>query len=234
MLIAILGKGNGAMISKFWSIYPVSTWLMCCCLSASLPAQDIQDDNLSGATQENQTGVEATERELELEKRVLALETRLGQLESLLFSASQLTIYNAKRQLENSTERLEQSERLYLKGRLQKSRFDFDRFLVDRAKLELALATATDGHYQIVCEIDVLQAQFNLDVAQQSVEYNRRSLLKGYTSRDKMQRLENVVAEAEKTLQIAQKKLDDIKAAQPQIPSQEKPTTRKPDQQSDQ
>lgn len=234
MSIAILGEGSGAMISKFWSIYPVFTWLLCCCLSASLPAQDIQDDNLFEATQKNQTGVETTARELELEKRVLALETRLGELESLLFSASQLTIYNAERQLEDKTERLEQSERLYLKGLLQKSRFDFDRFLVSRAQLELALATATDGHYQIVCEIDVLQAQFNLDVAQQSVEYNRRSLLKGYTSRDKMQRLENVVVEAKKTLQIAQQKLDAIKAAQAQTPSQEKPTTGKADQQSDQ
>ena len=158
------------------------------------------------------TEVPQAENESALADRVQELEQRVQHLERLIFSTAQLTVYDAQRRLTDAETQLGQSRRLFLRGMLDRTRVDYDAFVVERARRELQLAEARDGQFEISAGIELMQAEFNLRVAEQQLEFSRGLLAKGFVSEQQIRREELAVDRARLALDLASQKMDAIRS----------------------
>jgi len=121
----------------------------------------------------------------DLAKRITELEKRVAKLERLLLVdalASTSTVSEAEAKLVAAEERLQYSQRLHGKGYVSKTDLDADRAGVLKARRQLELAKAAQDDITKVLEIEVLEAEHNLAVATQRLEYTERLAAKNYAT----------------------------------------------------
>jgi hypothetical protein len=107
--------------------------------------------------------------------RVQQLEDRVARLEEILFATTKLSVYDAQRHLSDAEFRLKESEKLFFRGLLDEYQLQWDRFEVERARLEVRLAESDGDARLIAAHIDLRQAENELVVAQRRLEFAERN-----------------------------------------------------------
>ncbi len=168
-------------------------------------------------------GIAPVQNSDQSDPRINELERRVARLENLLFNAVRLAEFDAERRLADAQTRLDNSERLFLQGFITDAQVAQDRFVFDRAIRELQLAQSNYSGRQIACEIEVMQAKRNLELAQQQLEFSERLNLRGYSSLDRIQSEQRRVDTLTLELDQAQAKLRAVNELLQVEPEQPKP-----------
>jgi hypothetical protein len=140
--------------------------------------------------------------------RIEQLTVRVERLEKILFATSKLAVFDAERNLADAQQRLRDSERLFLQGFLTDAQLAADRFAVARARREVELARADRDGYRIASEIDLMQAEYALQVAEQQLEFTQRMANRGFNSLTDVADRRAGVDRAKKQLELARQRLD--------------------------
>ncbi|MFK7766394.1 MAG: hypothetical protein AB8B55_04180 [Mariniblastus sp.] len=141
------------------------------------------------------------------EERLSQLEKRVEILERILFSTAKLETNRAERQLDRHKQRLGNTEKLFTRGLVNEIQLSQDRQRVDQAERELKLANAKSRQNTLVTELDVKQAEQDLEIAKQTLSYRRNMAQRGFISRAQVNEAALAVGEAEQSLEHAKIKL---------------------------
>lgn len=141
-----------------------------------------------------------------LNRRVELLEQRVQKLESILFATSQLSLMEAQKNFDAAQHRYEQSRKLHIKGIITATQLDADQFQVQRAERLLQLAKAENGQQRIVNQIDITEAERELEYAKQNLTYTQQLFDRGYASEFQVQSAEQDLVNSKKKLELAESK----------------------------
>ena len=173
--------------------------------------------------QEDQAAAKA---KTELADRIDLLEKRTELLEQILFSSVKLETTRAQRALEDRKAQLRNSKKLFAKGLVTRFQLEQEQLRVNTAQRELQLASSTTNQRQLVCELELLEAQRQLKVANEELTYQRTLARRGFASQLEVEGVERWVDEATQVLNQAKVKLE---AAKKFEALQSKPPAKIPD-----
>lgn len=156
-------------------------------------------------------------------QRVAALEARIGKLEDLMYASMQLSVYDAKRRMAAAVAELEQNRRLYNRGLLLSIELERSQYEVDRARRELELARCESGHHHYSAQIDLLDAEFELKLANDHLERNREAAARGLVTTWQLEKGVEAVERAKKSLEFARQKLDALGPLEPPVDPENQP-----------
>jgi multidrug resistance efflux pump len=156
-------------------------------------------------------------------QRVTALEARIGKLEGLMYASMQLSVYDAKRRMAAAVTELEQNRRLYNRGLLLSIELERSQYEVDRARRELELARCESGHHHYSAQIDLLDAEFELKLANDHLERNREAAARGLVTTWQLEKGVEAVDRAKKSLEFARQKLEALGPFEPPVDPENQP-----------
>ena len=141
-----------------------------------------------------------------LRTKIESLEQRIKKLENIIYSTSQLSSMEAERRLNNARTTLEHSRQLRKKGYINDAQFKNDQFAVQQAEQELKLAKAADSSAKQGAELDVINAEQALTLAQRELEYIEKLESRGFSTQFDVQRCERKVRVKQRALELAKQK----------------------------
>jgi hypothetical protein len=166
--------------------------------------------------------------------RFARLESRFESLERVVFATAKISAIEAERRLKQAEEQLRESRQLFLKGFIAEGRWRQDEFSVDLLRRELEFLKTTSKQRKSVIEIEVLQAEKDLQLAEEQLNYTQNLATRGFASVDQVRENERFVSDSKSRLDLAR---DKLKAAEeleaiandkpPEPPSKELPPTPK-------
>ena len=169
--------------------------------------------SLSGQNQKKQEQNKKELAESEKDQKIRLLEERVERLEEIVFATLKISVAEAERQVARARQQLEYSERLFIRGMLTESRVNQDRLALRLAERELQFAKSSNQSRQLSAEIDLLRAKNKLRVAQDNFRLSERRANKGLSSANDLELDRKAITIAERRVELAQKRLDAIKAA---------------------
>ena len=147
----------------------------------------------------------------ELERRVTALERLRGVpvAKAVNLSASPVSVEEAEQLVATTADRHAFSERMYKKGYISEAEMEADKYEATRAELLLQLAKATRDQQpteQLTQRFEILEAEFNLNVATRQLQLAESLTAKGLLGTD-LPAYRQAVEEAKQELEAMQERI---------------------------
>ena len=166
--------------------------------------------------------------------RMSRLEGRMESLERVVFATAKISAIEAERRLKLAEEQLRESRQLFLKGFIAEGRWRQDEFSVDLLRRELDFLKTTSKQRKSVIEIEVLQAEKDLKLAEDQLNYTQNLATRGFASIDQVRENERFVSDSKSRLELAREKLkaaEELEAiandTPPELPKKELPEASK-------
>jgi|GEM_PF-6339731 len=140
--------------------------------------------------------------------RVEGLERRVELLEQILFATAQLDAREATRRLERARQQLDGTRELFQRGMIADAQLEQDRFAVLIAEQELELALTPTRHRQLVCGLELLDAQRQLEMARLNLRHTTNMNNRGFASLSQIEDAKKDLATAESAVATAQEKAE--------------------------
>ena len=160
--------------------------------------------------------------EADLPKRVAQLEKKVAGLERLLLARSPSSADNvteAAAKLAAAEHELRYTRQLHEKGYVTETQLHADGLAVAMARAALERAKAAHSDVEKILDIEVLEAEHNLSVATERLEFTERLAAKGYAGEDQLKAGRFKVEKARKELQRAEARLEAHRQSPRQAPN---------------
>ena len=144
----------------------------------------------------------------DLTARIDQLESRMRKLEEIVFASNAISVYDAERLVADAERRLKDSRRLLSRGYITQSQYEQDQFAVEIARKELELARAESDGRALATRIDVRQAERNVTLAEENLEYTQKLADRGFVPKSAVESVRQDVVRAKRKLDLAKRKLE--------------------------
>ncbi len=142
-----------------------------------------------------------------LAERFARLENRFDSLERVVFATAKISAIDAERRVQQAEEQLRESRQLFLKGFIAEGRWRQDEFTANLLRRELDFLKTTSQQRKAVIELEVLQAEKDLRLAEDQLNYTQNLATRGFASMDQVRENERFVTDSKGRLELARDKL---------------------------
>lgn len=147
----------------------------------------------------------------QLKQRVAELEATQESLKAILFKTVKLQQQQAERRYQEVVTEYQNSERLQLQGILSAYQLDLDRFEMEKARLEWQLTEANFHAPELAAQIDLLESQRRLRVAQQQYLESKMKLAKGYLGPKLLERFQKALDSRKEEVNLQEQRLQAVR-----------------------
>jgi hypothetical protein len=142
-----------------------------------------------------------------VEERLTRLESRIDALERIVFATAKISAMEADRRVQEAEAQRRESRQLFLKGIIAEGRYRQDEFMVELLRRERDFLLDTARQRKNVMEMELLQAENNLRIAEDQLIFLQTLGNRGFSTIDQVRETERYVIESKARLALAKEKL---------------------------